>query len=289
MTASRFDIRPLTPTLGACIEGLDLQACPDASLQAFEAALLQWKVVVLRAPGLTPDALLGITRRLGTPMRLPYIRPLRDSPEVIAVLKEADEVNMGVFGGEWHSDVSFLSAPPRYSLLHACEIPPVGGDTLWANMVAAYSRLEDALKKRLKGIDSIHTGAPYGVKHAPDPDDQFTGSIEMARNNPEADRETRHPAVCRIPETGDSALFVNPTYTIRLEGMSANESSALLERLYRHCTRPEFTCRLRWQAGDLVVWDNRQTLHYAVNDYDGFRRLLHRCTVAGSEPQSAAC
>jgi taurine dioxygenase len=191
---------------------------------------------------------------------------------------------MGVFGGDWHSDFSFLEAPPSLSILYAAEIPPLGGDTVWCNMAAAYAALDHELKSELQGRAVIHTGAPYGVQNAPPEDVQSRGSIRIERNNPEADRETLHPAVCRHPLTGEAALFVNPTYSTRFDGMSEEESRPLLQRLYTHCTRPEFTCRYRWKRGTVALWDNRMTLHYAVNDYDGYRRLMYRTAVGGGRP-----
>ena len=134
---------------------------------------------------------------------------------------------------------------------------------------------------------AIHTGRPYGTKAAlkvPKP----SRSIKMTRGDPAADLDTAHPIVRMHPETGRRALFVNPIYTSHIEGMTAEESQPLLDMLYRHMTRPEFTCRHRWRAGDVAVWDNRATLHYALNDYDGARRLLHRTTIAGERPIGAA-
>ena len=217
-------------------------------------------------------------------MRLPYIKPHDGYPDIIRVLKEADEVDMGTFGGNWHSDYSFLEAPPKASILYAEEIPPLGGDTLWIDMARAWQQLPDDLRASIDGRIAIHTGAPYGVSNAPAQDAQFKGSIEIERNNPEADRETRHPAVCRHPETGETMLFVNPTYTTRIDGYDDADSADLLEALYRHCTRPEFSCRFKWEPGVIALWDNRNTMHYAVNDYDGYRRCLYRTTIAGHPP-----
>jgi taurine dioxygenase len=208
-------------------------------------------------------------------------------PNVIRVLKEADEINMGVFGGDWHSDFSFLDEPPMASILYASEIPASGGDTLWINMAQAWEALPTELRGQVEGRIAIHAGTPYGIQHAPEASTQFKGSIEIERNNPEADRETRHPAVCRHPETGEHMLFVSPTYTTRIEGLDAMASDALLASLYRHCTRPEFSCRFSWQAGTVAVWDNRNTMHYAVNDYDGHRRLMYRTTIKGHSPIAA--
>ena len=124
------------------------------------------------------------------------------------------------------------------------------------------------------------------MSHAPADEEQFKGSIEIERNNPEADRETRHPAICKHPETGAELLFVNPTYTTRIDGLPPAQSRELLQDLYRHCMRPEHGCRLKWAPGSLAIWDNRSTLHYAVNDYDGYRRCLYRTTIAGDPPLS---
>ena len=171
------------------------------------------------------------------------------------------------------------------SILYALEVPPVGGDTLWVDMAAAFAALPEAERESLRDRVVIHSGKPYGVQHAPDPETQFRGSIQMDRNNPEADRETRHPMVAVHPDSGEEMLFINPTYTTRIEGMDEGESRETLARLYRHCLRPEFSCRFRWQAGTVAVWDNRSTMHYAVNDYDGYRRLMHRTTIAGHPPR----
>ncbi len=282
-----FEIEPLTPRFGAEISGIDVRRLDTASYTELYRNWLEFKVIFVREQELTLDQLLEFSRRFGELMRLPYIEPLAGYPEIIRVLKQADEVDMGVFGGEWHSDFSFLATPPKASILYAEEVPPVGGDTLWADTAAALERLPPAWRAELDGRDAIHVGAPYGVSHAPAADTQFKGSIGIERNNPEADRETRHPAICRHPETGAEVLFVNPTYTTRVDGLDAAASEQLLARLFTHLTRPEFCCRFRWRPGSLAIWDNRSTLHYAVNDYDGYRRCLYRTTIAGHAPQAA--
>lgn len=279
--------RPLTPRLGAEIDGIDAAAVDEVDLGLLGDALRDYKVVFLREQRIDLDELLAFSRHFGELMRLPYIRPLDGYPEIIRVLKEAHEIDMGTFGGDWHSDFSFLEAPPKASILYAEEVPQVGGDTLWIDMVEALRRLPAALRAALDGRDAIHTGAPYGVAHAPAADTRFRGSIEIERNNPEADRETRHPAICRHPDSGAEMLFVNPTYTTRIDGYDETESNCLLNELYRHLLRPEFACRFRWRPGSIALWDNRNTLHYAVNDYDGQRRCLYRTAIAGHPPVPA--
>lgn len=282
-----LEVHPLTPVLGAEIVNLDVNRIDDAGFGALYREWLTYKVLFLRAQSLDLEQLLSFSRRFGELMQLPYIAPCPGYPQVIRVLKEADEIDMGVFGGEWHSDFSFLPAPPKASILYAEQLPPVGGDTLWIDMVQALAALPDDLLEALRGKVAIHAGTPYGVTHAPAHETRFRGSIEIERNNPDADREIAHPAICRHPETGELMLFVNPTYTIRIEGYSAQESTALLSRVYRHCSRPEFGCRFKWTPGSLVLWDNRSTMHYAVNDYDGYRRCLYRTTIRGQPPLPA--
>ena len=273
----------MTGTIGAEIDGIDLAAPIEAPLaDALRAALWRHQVLVFRGQHLDLAAQKRLTAVFGPAMRLPYVTPLDDDPEVIAVLKEASEQKVGVFGGEWHSDFSFLESPPAGSVLNAVEVPEVGGDTVWANQVAAYATLPPALKEIVDGRDAIHVGKPYGVKYAPPAEARAGTSIRMTRGDPAADREIHHPAVIRHPESGERALFVNPIYTARLDGMTDEQSAPILEALYKHAVRPDFCCRLRWSAGTVAVWDNRTTMHYAVNDYDGTRRLLYRTTFAGA-------
>lgn len=272
-----FDVKPLTPAVGAEVTGPDLTETLSGELAGrLRSALWEHQLLVFRDQHLDIAAQKRLTRVFGAIMRLPYVAPLADDPEVIAVLKEASERKVGVFGGNWHSDFSFLKQPPSGSVLNAVEVPEIGGDTLWANQIAAYEALPADLKDIVDGRDAIHVGRPYGVKF-PTPV-ALRSSIPMSRNNPEADEETYHPAVMTHPHSGCKALFFNPIYTTRFDGMTEAESAPVFDALYKHCTRPEFCCRLHWTPGTVVIWDNRTTLHYAVNDYDGFRRLLYRTT-----------
>jgi taurine dioxygenase len=275
----------LTGFIGAEITNVDLkQPITDEIADTFRRLLPEHQVLRIRNQFLTLDEQKRFTSIFGSLMTLPYVRALAEDDKVIAVLKEASEINKGVFGGEWHSDFSFLENPPAGSVLSAVEIPEIGGDTLWASQVAAYQSLPKDLKDFVTGRDAIHVGAPYGVKHAPPANKKANASIQMTRGDPDADREIRHPAVITDPQTGTRSLFLNPIYTTRFEDMSEEESSPILQEIYKHCTRPDFSCRLHWQAGDMVVWDNRLCLHYATNDYDGARRLLYRTTFQRHPP-----
>jgi taurine dioxygenase len=283
-SSAQIEIRPMAGALGADLVSVDLsRPLDDATFAAIERALHEYLVIFFHGQALTPEQHLTLTRRFGPISRSPYIKHMEDYPDIIAVLKEADERKISTFGNAWHSDFSFLEEPPMGSVLYARETPSHGGDTLFANMYAAYEALSPGLRRVLDGLNAIHTGKPYGVGGVPQ-DLAVSRSIGIERNNTEADREIAHPVVRVHPATGRRALFVNSIYTTRFEGMTAAESKPLLEFLYAHATQPEFTCRLRWRAGDLAVWDNRCTMHYAVNDYDGQRRLMHRTTIKGERP-----
>ncbi|MFN8022429.1 MAG: TauD/TfdA family dioxygenase [Acidimicrobiales bacterium] len=284
MTA--IEVTPVAPACGADMRGVDLRHADDAALALLRGALAQHSVVFVRDQQLDPDQQVALTARLGQVLRVPFVRPLDTHPDVIAVLKEADERNISVFGGTWHSDFSFLDEPPSYTLLQSVELPPFGGDTIWSSQYAAYETLSPGLQRLLRGLDNVQTGWPHGTR-GPGAGAAVSRSVQMTRNDPAADREVRHPSVRRHPVTGRPALFVNPVYTDRFADMSAEESSGLLAHLFDHAVRPEFTCRLRWEPGTLAIWDNRCLLHLAINDYDGSRRLLHRTTVAGERPVAA--
>lgn len=276
---------PVTGNIGAEITGLDFSLpVSEDQAEALRDALDRYLVLFIPGQEIDRQRQKEITEIFGPLCQLPYVEPMPEDEYVIAVLKEADEVNVGVFGGDWHSDFSFLEKPPAGSVLHAKELPPYGGDTLWSNQVRAYETLPEDLKKLVEGKRAVHLGAPYGVKHAPPENTRSGRSIKMSRGDPTADEERFHPAVRTHPRSGRKALFINPIYTTRLENMTVEESQPHLSRLYAHMTRPELGCRHRWRPGDLVVWDNRTTLHYAVNDYDGHRRLLTRTTFAGERP-----
>lgn len=277
-------IKIVTPSLGVEIVGIDINRITSDEFEFIRQTWLSNKVIFISGQQLDLKTLCSFSERFGELMQLPYIKPVDNYPNVIRVLKQADEINMGVFGGDWHSDFSFLTEPPMASILYAEEIPALGGDTLWTNMEQAWRDLPLPLKHQIDGKIAIHSGTPYGIKNAPEVSTQFKGSIEIERNNAEADEETRHPAVCRHPQTGESMLFVNPTYTTRVDGMEMASSDRLLDAIYQHCTRPEFSCRWKWQQGTLAIWDNRNTMHYAVNDYDGLKRLMYRTTIKGQQP-----
>ncbi len=280
-----MDLERVTGTIGAEVRGIDLAGTlTDTAVARLREALGEHLVLFFRDQRLDIAGLKRLTGAFGELVSVPYVEPMPGEPHVIAVLKEAGETGISVFGGAWHSDFSFLERPPGGSVLLGVEVPRYGGDTLWANQILAYETLPGDLKALVEGRGAVHVGAPYGVEHAPPPELRLSRSIRMQRGDPEADREIVHPAVRTHPWTGRKALFVNPIYTTRLEGMSIEESRPVLSRLFKHAVRPEFTCRFRWTPGAVAIWDNRTTMHYAINDYDGQRRLMYRTTFSAERP-----
>ena len=275
--------RPVTPACGSFVEGLDVKRASDADLAALSQLLAERGVVFLRDQHLSPEDQVALTARFGEVLRVPYVKHLDEHPDIIAVLKEADEKKISTFGGTWHSDFSFLDQPPSLTILYGREIPPFGGDTLWSSQYAAFDALSPRMQEMMCGLSAVQTGWPHGMK-GPGPNAAVSRSVVMTRNDPTADREVIHPVVRVHPLTKRKALFVNPVYTQRFDGMTEEESKPLLSYLFAHATKPEFTCRLQWEVGTLALWDNRCVLHLAINDYDGSRRLLHRTTVAGETP-----
>jgi taurine dioxygenase len=275
-------VEKITGRIGATITGVDLkEPIGDNLAEALKDALAEHQVLVFPDQNLDLPAQKRLTAAFGPMIGDDYITPMEGEPHVIRVLKEAGDKG-GTFGGDWHSDLSFLPEPPAGSVLNGVEIPSHGGDTLWVSQMAAWETLPEPLKAALDGRDAIHVGKPYGVKWAPPAGTR--SNVSMKRGDPKADEERRHPAVFTHPRTGRRGLFLNPTYTVRLDGMSEAESRPLLEQVQRHTLRPEFQMRLRWRPGMVAVWDNFQTQHYAVNDYFGHRRLMYRTTFGGPPP-----
>jgi taurine dioxygenase len=275
----------LAGALGAEIGGVDLARLADnATVAAIHQALLDHLVIFFRDQEMTPAQHVAFARRFGKISIHPYAPALAGHPEVMRVFKEKDDkVN---FGGGWHSDMTFLEQPPLGSILYGIDIPPYGGDTMFANQYAAYEALSDGMKRTLDGLNAMHSAnLQYGVD----------GRSEASRNNEkrsmkpatseEAKAEVAHPVVRTHPETGRRALYVNVGFTTRFEGWTREESRPLLHWLYAHCAKPEFTCRFAWRKNSVAFWDNRCTQHYALNDYHGFRREMLRVTVEGDRPR----
>jgi taurine dioxygenase len=274
----QLTVKRVAGALGAEIGGLDLGTAPTSEVAGFiREALLEHLVVFLRDQELTPAQLLAFAKTMGRPVEYPFIAGLPDLPEVIEVAKlEHERVN---FGGVWHSDTTYLDEPPMGSMLLAREVPPYGGDTLFANMYLAYESLSDAMQEMLGNLRAVSSSAKADVSKTREDRIRTSGRQEAK------DYEAVHPVVRTHPETGRRALYVNTAHTVRFDGMTEEESEPLLAFLFRHQVRPEHTCRFTWQVGSLAFWDNRCTLHNPINDYQGFRRRMHRVTLAGDRPR----
>ena len=277
-------IKPLTTALGAEVEGVDLGAGleDDDVFDEVHRAFLAHQVLFFRDQKLTPEAQAGLARRFGPPIVHPMMQSLAGYPEILEVVKEPEDRNN--FGGEWHTDLSFLERPPLGSMLYALEVPEVDGDTLFANMYLAYEALSEGMRALLGELRAVHGTAK--VYHETAQEDGIIGnpdSMPQRQRNDEPE-VSEHPVVRTHPQTGRKALYVNSSFTLRFSEMTEEESKPLLDYLLDHAARPEFTCRFRWSAGTLAFWDNRCAQHYALNDYPGQRRVMHRIAIEGDRP-----
>lgn len=272
-----LQVNPVAGALGAEVQGVDL-ARPLAPEVVGEVrqALLAHLVIFFPRQQLGPAELLDFAQRFGQPTEYPQMKGLPEYPHVIAVTKlEHERVN---FGGVWHSDTTYLERPPLGSLLYAVEVPPYGGDTLFANQYLAYETLSEGLKKTLAGLVGVNSSAKAEISRTRE-DRLRDAGVELKV------LVGTHPVVRTHPETGRRALYVNAAHTTHFQGWTIEESAPLLNYLFAHQVRPEFTCRFRWQPGSLAFWDNRCAQHNPINDYHGFRRVMHRVTLAGDVPQ----
>jgi taurine dioxygenase len=277
-----LSVEPVAGALGATVRGIDLTTVREpGELEGLRQALADHLVVFLPEQDLGLDDLERVTDLLGGRDVTPFVDPLEDRPYVIRVIKEPTDVLN--FANAWHSDLSYLAAPPAYTLLHAWEVPDHGGDTVWSNQYLAYETLSGGLRKALDGLRAVHSaGMAYGTGGLLD---QFKDYTSMAiAPSEKAFAEYVHPAVTVHPVTGRRALYVNPVYTNRFEGWTKEESHALLAHVHRHSINENFTCRLRWSVRTLAIWDNRCTMHNALNDYSGVRREMYRTSVKGAAP-----
>jgi taurine dioxygenase len=273
-----MQIRPVSDALGAEVSGVDLsRALDDATLKDLRRAHAQHGVLFFRDQDLTPEEHIRFAEAWGDININRFFAPVQDHPQIAEVRKEPDQkINIG---GGWHTDHSYDQIPALGSILLALEVPETGGDTLFAGMCAAWDALSDGLKKTLSGMNAVHSsrhvfGADAVSKRHAELDDRL-GNAEVAT------QDAIHSVAIVHPQSGRKALYVNPGFTLRFEGWTDEESRPLLEYLYRHATRPEFTYRFEWAPGSIAFWDNRSTWHYALNDYQGRKRLMHRITLEG--------
>lgn len=269
-----MEVRPLTGSLGAEIIGADIRSTEQ--FDEIHDAFAVYSVIVLRGQSISPEDHLKFARQFGPINVNRFFKPVDGHPEIATVLKEKDQKQ--AVGEGWHTDHSYDQRPAMGSILHALEMPPHGGDTLFVSMAAAY----DALSPKMRGILD-HLSAVHSSRHVFGADTLESEAAKSGRlgNTKAATQEAEHPVVITHPLSGRRGLYVNPVFTTHIQGFTNDESAAMLGMLYEHCKQPEFQCRVRWQVGDVTMWDNRATWHKAINDYHGFRRLMHRITVDG--------
>ncbi|MCR5879115.1 taurine dioxygenase [Phenylobacterium sp. J367] len=274
-----FQVKPLTPTIGAVIEGVDLsQALSDDLVGAVRAALLKHQVIFFEDQRLTPVQHRDFAARFGDLHTHPLYPGVPEAPELFILDNHAGNPTDN---DAWHTDVTFIETPPMASILYAKLLPESGGDTLWANMKAAYEALSPTMRDFLSGLDAVHDFA-RGF-----PTRGIVANAAGAEKHARAVAEhppVLHPVVRTHPETGEDGLFVNYGFTERIKGLRRKESDAILNMLFDHVLKPEFQVRWRWSPNAIAFWDNRVTQHYAVNDYLPARRVMNRATVLGDRP-----
>ena len=280
MRNAPIEVKPIAGALGAEIHGARIaDELPEATIAAIRQALLDRCVIFFRDQDPLPDdRFLAFAKRFGETVEYPFVKGLDGFPEIITVAKLEHETTN--FGGIWHSDTTYLEQPPLGTLLAARELPPYGGDTLFANQYLAFEALSPALRHMLEELRAVSDSAKADVTRTRE--DRVKSDGTQAARQP---LSAEHPVVRTHPETGRRALYVNVAHTSRFAGMTEAESAGLLGFLFAHQTRPEFTCRFAWRPGSVAFWDNRCAQHNPVNDYHGFRRVMHRITLAGDRPR----
>ena len=279
MGKTAIEVRRIAGAIGAEISGVDLnQDLDDETVADIRKVWLAHCVIFFRDQELPPARFLSFAKRFGAVIEYPFVKGIEGFPEIIPVVKlEHEKIN---FGGIWHSDTSYLEAPPMGTMLIAREVPPHGGDTMFANTTLAYETLSDGMKRLLDGLIGINTSAKADVSRT-----REDSVRQNLRSDAKKEYVGEHPVVRTHPETGRKALYLNVGHTLRFRDMSVEESQPILDYLFQHQVRPEFTCRFNWRPGSLAFWDNRCALHNPINDYHGHRRSMHRITLAGDKPR----
>jgi taurine dioxygenase len=275
-TTTRLDVQPTAGALGAEISGVDLGAdLDDATIAEIRRALLEHCVIFFRDQEFDAEQHKRLARRFGQIFVHPNYAGMQADPEIVMIRREPGDTR--VVGEDWHTDTTMMPRPPMGALLYAIEVPPYGGDTLFANQYLAYETLSEGMKRLIDGQRAIHSDRLVAGPQSR----ASVGRTTKARHD-DAWRETvsTHPMAIRHPETGRKALFVNVSYTVGIDGLAEDESRPLLDFLMEHGHRPEFTCRFRWTPGAVAFWDNRCVKHLAINDAGPFRRVMRRVQIA---------
>jgi taurine dioxygenase len=261
-----LQLRPIAPTVGAAVTGIDVRQLDEAGFTEVQRAFVAHRLLVFKHQSLSPEELMTFGERWGELHVHPLTPHIEGYPPVQAIKNTGKKTTLNE---HWHTDMSFEPVPPKITMLHALEIPELGGDTAFADQHAAYESLTEAFRTMLDGVRAVHRSDALARIMGKDPREAPSGV---------------HPVFRTHPDTGRKALYVCRAFTQHLEGMSRSESAGILEFLFDRSVRPDFTVRHRWEVGDLVMWDNRSLLHYAIHDHGDAPRLLHRVTVLGEIP-----
>ena len=281
----RITVSRLSPAVGAEIGDVDLRAIDDQQFDEIHRAFVDHGVIFFRDQDLTPDQHIEFAERWGEINVNRFFHPVDTHPRIAEVRKEPDQVNN--IGARWHSDHSYDQVPAMGSILYAREVPELGGDTCFAGANAAYEALSPRMQEVLRGLRAEHSSR-HVFGNLPARVDTGLDIGDRIGNAEAATQDAVHPVVIEHPLSGRPCLYVNGDFTLRFEGWTDDESAPLLQYLYRHISAEQFTCRFRWTAGALAVWDNRAVQHKALNDYHGQRRLMHRITIEGEKLSPAA-
>ncbi len=278
------DVQPVAGAMGAYVRGIDVATIDAAGLADLQTLLHRYKAVMLRgqSPDLEYGAYAAFGRALGPLAIDPYVEPpIPEHPEIMGLIREADDIRYN-FGGDWHSDGSYLAQPGGLTVLWGREIPPYGGDTIFSNMELAWEMLSPTFRDMLDGRRCLHSATGLGTKKP------ITRKGDYAAINFGHELEViehLHPIKRTHPETGAHSLFVNQAYSVQIEGCTQDESAGILKFLFDWTASPAMTCRMVWEPNTILIWDNRNTTHYAVGDYGGFRREMYRLAVTGEAPK----
>jgi alpha-ketoglutarate-dependent taurine dioxygenase len=288
-----IEAKPLAAALGAEICGVQVKDLTAAQFEEVRHALFRHKIIYVRRQKLSHAEHEAFSLRFGAFAEDAYTQGVEGHGDVHPLIKEAGDASKMVFGEGWHTDSPFLPEPPAITILRSVEVPPFGGDTMWANSALAYVMLSDAYREMIRDLKvhfslrDVLTAVQESVEHSDSPIGRLATTRGAARLSEDLRRKIEgsiHPLVRTHPITGEKALYVDPSYAIGIEGMLPEESAPILRFLTDHLIQPAFTCRLRWEPDMLALWDNRLCVHQAYNDYQGHRRELYRTTVAGERP-----
>ena len=274
-----MNVKLISGALGAEIEGIDLKNSSIENFNIVNKLLLEHKVLFFRNQDITSEEQISLAKRFGPIEKHVYVKPRENYPEIIRIIKGPNEKHQ--WGETWHTDVSYNVKPTKVIILRSVKIPPVGGDTMFANMEIAYETLEEKIKEKIKGKTAVHSSLGAAA---------FVEKYEKMSGNGNMDEYSNtHPIVRTHPETGKKILFVNSMYTKKIIEMDNKESDEILNKIFKHQERLDFTCRFKWTENAVAIWDNRSTLHQGLTDFFpgrglGFERIMDRIAIEGDPP-----